>query len=114
MSADVEAICSACSRLFVTTVAETAFLADVARQRGSTLCLPRRCKECRHEARQTREAVPLDAAEALGDTGTWLPCVDCAATFHFGSRDASYYAARGWQYPRRCRGCRAARAQRRD
>ena len=38
-----------------------------------------------------------------------LRCVDCGSEFEFSARDAAFYKEKGWNTPRRCKGCRDKR-----
>jgi CxxC-x17-CxxC domain-containing protein len=38
-----------------------------------------------------------------------IACVDCGAQFVFSGRDQAFYQERGYQTPRRCKGCRDKR-----
>lgn len=38
-----------------------------------------------------------------------LTCVECGADFNFSADDQAFHAARGYQEPKRCPSCRAAR-----
>jgi CxxC-x17-CxxC domain-containing protein len=40
---------------------------------------------------------------------TDLTCADCGETFTFTGGDQEFYAARGYQTPKRCRNCRDQR-----
>jgi hypothetical protein len=40
---------------------------------------------------------------------TSLTCSACAGSFLFAASEQAYYAERGFQFPKRCRGCRQAR-----
>ena len=50
-----------------------------------------------------------EAASGQPPQDKFLTCVDCGAQFVFSARDQMFYQERGYQPPRRCKGCRDKR-----
>ena len=93
-------VCRACGQPFVISAEEFAWWARFSEHTGRPWHLPTACAPCRAARRQARLTVVDDGCEES------LTCVVCGAGFRFGTQDKAYYAARGFQRPRRCRACR--------
>jgi len=94
-------ICPDCGLAFITSNGERAFYARrAAAQPHVTWQLPKRCEACRQMKRKAHEVARVHGKNIE------LVCKDCAAPFLFRAPDQQFYAARGFQTPRRCPPCR--------
>jgi len=87
---DRELRCVACGSTFMFKVGEQIFFRD--RQFTN----PIRCRACRNQARQARQA---DARL----------CSECSATWVLSAADAGWFTSRGLHLPTRCASCRRSR-----
>jgi hypothetical protein len=93
--------CRECGQAFEIGLEEQALLRELAAaNQWAGWTLPRRCTPCRAARRRERLVVRADQPDE------WRRCVDCGVEFEFGGRDKTYFAARAWAPPTRCRDCR--------
>jgi putative zinc ribbon protein len=79
-------------------------LSALAASLGQTWALPNRCTSCRRAVRRARFAAVDDGMDES------IMCVECHGPFWFSQKDKQFYAAQGYQRPRRCRACRRAQS----
>ena len=96
--------CHDCQQPFVISPDEQRWWAELSQRLGTVMKWPNRCTRCRALQREAQLAVCDDGQ------GEQLTCIDCGAPFFFGDRDKTFYAARGFARPRRCRPCRHRRS----
>lgn len=91
--------CKACGSGFEITPAERETLEAIGVRAGwRTVRLPNRCTACRQSAR-------AEATRATPGPDLQRTCVHCGDSFTVTTEQREAFAARGWNWPRRCERC---------